>query len=211
MISTARPIVLLHTPRSKTHHKARPSRPAAAPTTSTFILTTPAATPSSSSSSAFGHDRPHGTDTEDATIPRLRKALRAVDSKMAALARERARLVGALEHASRARAPVRRLPRELLAHVFRAAGEDALLLGSVLRVCRDWHAVAVGTPALWTALALGPHSPLGAAQSRLARTKDAPLDVQVDLREQPGLGTPVDAVAAMKMLGPTVGRWRSFT
>jgi hypothetical protein len=209
MLSTARPVLLAHAPhtKSRTTRVHKTGRPVAS---STYVLCTP---PTSAPLSSR-HDRQPRLVSPDDAIPRFRQALRDVDAKMASLARERTRLVAALEHARRVRAPIRRLPRELLEHVFRAGvadGSDPLLLSSLVLVCRAWHDVAVDTPGLWAQIALGPHHSLDAAERRLARSKDAPLDVSIDLRGQVGQeASDVDAAAAFALLGPTVARWRSF-
>jgi hypothetical protein len=156
----------------------------------------------------------------DDSIPRLREALRSVETKLATMAHERQRLVTALEQAVRVQSPVQRLPRELLANMFTAGvlaeededGSDPLLLSSIMLVCKHWRDVAVDTPTLWANITIGPHHSLDTARERLARSKDAPLEVNIDFSNRSGHApsTPEEILHAMGVVSSSIPRWRSF-
>jgi hypothetical protein len=160
----------------------------------------------------------YALDEPTDNIPRLREALRSVETKMATLAREQQRLMRALEQAVRVVAPVMRLPPELLSKVFRTGildsdeeSSDPLLLPTVMRVCKQWRNVAVNTPLLWSRIAIGPHDSLEVARRRLSRTKDAPLDVVLDFDKRTGQSSTChDLMEAMDLVLPAIARWRSF-
>lgn len=157
------------------------------------------------------------------SIPHLREALTNLECQMASLMSERTRLETALAHAVRLQSPVHRLPRELLASIFRIGvldmeEEDPLMLATLPLVCTQWRQVALDTPALWARVAVGTHHSLETARRKLARAMGAPLDVCVDFNppgtRSGGGGGGGDSteglVRAMDILTPAIPRWRSF-
>jgi hypothetical protein len=155
------------------------------------------------------------------SIPHLRDALFAIDSKVAALLRERARLSLSLEQAVRLQAPISRLPSELLVHILTLGvlepddNDDPLVLSNLMLVCRHWAALVRDTSVLWSRIIISPHHPLSRARLRLARSKSVPLDISLVFdtrRDTPGARAPTDQILAraLDLLVPHIARWRSF-
>lgn len=139
------------------------------------------------------------------SIPHLREALSTLESQMANLLSERRRLETRLEHAVRQQSPITRLPRELLGSIFVTGvhrtsissgnplgsnvvgggigdgGEDAVLLSTLMCVCKEWTDIALNTPALWARITID-SSPRGLARARrkLSRSKAVPLDIAIN-------------------------------
>lgn len=94
-------------------------------------------------------------------------------------------------------APVRKLPQEILGHVFlycncmtkttQISRSEAPLL--LLRVCRRWRRIAEGTPALWTWLNFGYTGinldPCEIISMWLANSGSLPIDVNLSTEHQP--------------------------
>lgn len=151
------------------------------------------------------------------SIPHLREALDSLEDRMATLLNERERLETRLEHAVRMQSPVQRLPSELLASifvngVFDQGEEDAVLLANIMLACRYWREVAVGTPALWSRIFMGPRRSLDRARLKLERSKSFPLHICVDFSPQSEHRTVATETLmhAMDLLRSAMWRWRSF-
>lgn len=138
------------------------------------------------------------------SIPHLREALSTLESQMANLMTERRRLETRLEHAVRQQSPITRLPRELLGSIFVIGvhrtsissatsssndivgggfgdgGEDAVLLSTLMCVCKEWTDIALNTAALWARITIdGSPRCLPRARRKLSRSKAAPLDITI--------------------------------
>ncbi|KAJ3475706.1 hypothetical protein NLI96_g11659 [Meripilus lineatus] len=151
------------------------------------------------------------------SIPHLREALNSLDSKMASLLSEREVLECKLEQAVRLQVPVQRLPNELLASIFvigvmGTEEEDALMLSTVMLVCRYWKEVAISCPILWSRVAAGTRHSLDKARRKLERSKSAPLHVSVDFspRAENSTVTTESIARTMDLLRTSIWRWKSF-
>ncbi|KAI0031056.1 hypothetical protein K488DRAFT_52904 [Vararia minispora EC-137] len=154
------------------------------------------------------------------SVSQLRDALSTLDSKVAALLNERARLEASLEQAVRLQAPIRRLPSELLASIITMSvsgpdRDEPPVLSNVMLVCHRWAAIVRETPALWSQITISPQHSLNRAKVRLARSKSAPLDIAIvfDTRRDPlSARIPWNEVItlALDLLVPHMWRWRSF-
>ncbi|KAF9554706.1 hypothetical protein CPC08DRAFT_712673 [Agrocybe pediades] len=152
------------------------------------------------------------------SIAYLRDALSAIDTKMAALTKERAALEAKLETAVRLQSPVLRLPSELLSNIF-AIGvlgmgdEEPIMVPTLMLVCRYWADVALNTPVLWAKISVSPHDPLEKARRRLIRSKSCPLDITVNFgpRMEYAQNVSEDIVQAMDLFRPALWRTRSFS
>ncbi|EJD54824.1 hypothetical protein AURDEDRAFT_156603 [Auricularia subglabra TFB-10046 SS5] len=80
--------------------------------------------------------------------------------------------------------PVNCLPPEILGVIFDLSGDESN--GTLLRVCKHWHAAAMANGALWSRISLRlsifPSLPsaIASLSARLGRTKNAPVDLYVD-------------------------------
>ncbi|KAL5519833.1 hypothetical protein ACEPAG_1493 [Sanghuangporus baumii] len=169
------------------------------------------------------------------SIPHLREALSSLESQMASLEFEKQRLETKLENAVRQQVPVHRLPRELLGAIFEigvhsADAEDAVLLSTLMRVCKTWTDVALNTPVLWSRILIDSPASLPKARRKLARSRAVPLDITIQFSPsvdpeaavpmplrgggggQGGSGKAIieTVVHAMDLLQPALWRWRSF-
>lgn len=154
------------------------------------------------------------------SIPHLREALNSLESQMANLMFERRKLESRLEQAVRQQAPVYRLPRELLGSIFEIAvhpqdEEDAVLLSTLMLVCRDWTELAFNTPTLWSRIIIDNSKSIPRARRKLARSMSVPLDIWIQfgpqLTDTPGSQTVTELVVhAMDILRPAMWRWRTF-
>lgn len=154
------------------------------------------------------------------SIPHLREALDSLESQMANLMYERRMLESRLEQAVRQQAPVHRLPRELLGSIFEIAvhpqdEEDAVLLSTLMLVCRDWTELAFKTPTLWSRIIIDNSKSIPKARRKLARSMSVPLDIRIQfgpqLTDAPGSQTVTELVVhAMDILRPAMWRWRTF-
>ncbi|KAL5524334.1 hypothetical protein ACEPAF_9474 [Sanghuangporus sanghuang] len=175
----------------------------------------------------------NGYDHPD-SIPHLREALSSLESQMASLEFEKQRLETKLENAVRQQVPVHRLPRELLGAIFEigvhsADAEDAVLLSTLMRVCKTWTDVALNTPVLWSRILIDSPASLPKARRKLARSRAVPLDITIQFSPsvdpeaavpmplrggggQVGSGKAIieTVVHAMDLLQPALWRWRSF-
>lgn len=88
----------------------------------------------------------------------------------------------------------------------------------ISHVCRHWRDVAVGTPALWTSIDFEDGPPYEKSRTYLERSKNAPLELSVDLtldddeaEDYPDLGAALDDLhQIMKLVVAHVSHWRSF-
>ena len=139
---------------------------------------------------------------------------------MANLMSERQKLESRLEQAVRQQAPVHRLPRELLGSIFETAvhpqdEEDAVLLSTLMLVCKDWTEVALNTPTLWSRIIVDNPKSIPRARRKLARSMSVPLDITIQfgplITDAPGSHTVTEIVVhAMDILKPAMWRWRTF-
>ncbi|EJC98487.1 uncharacterized protein FOMMEDRAFT_137084 [Fomitiporia mediterranea MF3/22] len=178
---------------------------------------------------ASRRERSSGNDAHANSIPHLREALSTLESQMASLQFERKKLETRLENAVRRQSPIQRIPGELLGSIFeigvhRASGaEDALLLSTLMRVCKHWTDVALNTPVLWSKIVIDTPASLPKARRKLARSRAVPLDITIQFGPsvdpeapvrggQGGYGQAVieTVVHAMDLLQPAIWRWRSF-
>ncbi|CAK5284156.1 unnamed protein product [Mycena citricolor] len=159
-------------------------------------------------------------------IPRLREAINSLDSKMALLMRERRELELRLEQAVRLQSPVLRLPGELLASIFVVGvlndvddvqehpeeDKTAVMLPTLMLVCRHWQDVVLGTPSLWAKIAVGPLHSIEQARRKLGRSKSCPLDISIifGLRMEHTMGVTEQVVRAMDLFRPALWRVKSF-
>ncbi|KAL5482436.1 hypothetical protein ACEPAI_9030 [Sanghuangporus weigelae] len=174
-----------------------------------------------------GHNHPE-------SIPHLREALSSLESQMASLEFEKQRLETKLENAVRQQVPVHRLPRELLGAIFEigvhsADAEDAVLLSTLMRVCKTWTDVALNTPVLWSRILIDSPASVPKARRKLARSRAVPLDITIQFSPSvdPEAAVPMPlrggsghggsgkviietVVHAMDLLQPALWRWRSF-
>ena len=81
--------------------------------------------------------------------------------------------------------PIYRIPYEILASIFviirslaRSGGRDTGDCVCLAFVCRLWYRVALSTPELWDYVSLP--SPVARPSTRLAPSKQAPVDVVID-------------------------------
>jgi hypothetical protein len=136
---------------------------------------------------------------------------------MATLAAEHDRLTSALERAVRAQSPVHRLPRELLANIFKMGvlqmeEEDALMLPTLMGVNSHWREVALNTPSLWSRVIISRHHSLQAARRRIKLSKGVSVDICIDFNESrfDSPETLEHIMQAMDVLKPATRRWRSL-
>ncbi|KZT09306.1 uncharacterized protein LAESUDRAFT_647525 [Laetiporus sulphureus 93-53] len=112
--------------------------------------------------------------------------------------------------------PIRRLPNELVAHIFVLGAEDDVMLPMVLsHVCRAWRCLALHTPALWRRITLDHRLHLWAR--RIHRSKTCTLDIELLPPPLPSNGfnrvPSHDARVVqyyMQLVDPLIHRWRSF-
>ncbi|KAH9940090.1 uncharacterized protein BXZ73DRAFT_99091 [Epithele typhae] len=88
--------------------------------------------------------------------------------------------------------PINHLPRELLVDIFAKviqswtdAGVDRGTPGrrsGLMRVCRDWHDLILSEATLWSRLYVPPSVPLSVLSLHLSRSKNAGLDVYLDMK-----------------------------
>jgi hypothetical protein len=87
-----------------------------------------------------------------------------------------------------------RIPDKLMLEIFKeAAPENSLALGPILRVCKKWYRLAVGSPSLWTTISIyfqsTPHV-IGIRrgtqylESAIRYSKAAPLDFDLILPQE---------------------------
>ncbi|KAF7314370.1 F-box domain-containing protein [Mycena kentingensis (nom. inval.)] len=164
-------------------------------------------------------------------IPRLREAIHALDTKVAALLTQRRDLESRLEHAVRLQSPVLRLPSELLSEIFvngvlgnaRDAEEEEesgtsgpVMLPTLMLVCRYWFEVALATPCLWARISVSPLHSLEQARRKLARSSSCPLDINInfgprtDFSATATSGIMEQVVRSMDLFSPAIWRIKSF-
>ncbi|PCH40076.1 hypothetical protein WOLCODRAFT_131199 [Wolfiporia cocos MD-104 SS10] len=84
----------------------------------------------------------------------------------------------------------------------------------VSRVCRHWREVALSTPALWTTIDFSGDSPFERAREYLQRSKNAPLDISVDITldfdDEPEEEEEDDLSKILPLIMPHVGHWRAI-
>ncbi|KAI6122458.1 hypothetical protein EDD16DRAFT_1570928 [Pisolithus croceorrhizus] len=109
--------------------------------------------------------------------------------------------------------PIRRLPPELLVHVFMLGSfDDVMFPVLVSHVCHSWRAVALHAHTLWRRITLTRHSDLTMWQERLLRARSCALDIAI-ASSRVGSTVPldIDTVALqMHMLIPYLARTRSL-
>ena len=170
-----------------------------------------------------GQRQPHShafSDQNRATpssIPHLREALNSLESQMASLMSERRMLESRLEQAVRQQSPVQRLPRELLGSIFEIGvhhldEEDAVLLSTLMLVCKEWTDVALDTPTLWSRITIENQKCIPKARRKLARSKSVPIDIIIHFGPHfESTQTVIELVVhAMDILRPAMWRWRTF-
>ncbi|KAF8158356.1 hypothetical protein B0H34DRAFT_655944 [Crassisporium funariophilum] len=151
------------------------------------------------------------------SIAYLRDAISIIDTKMAALLRERAELETKLEHTVRLQSPVLRLPSELLSSIFsigvlEMGDENPVMVPTLMLVCRYWAEVALNTPTLWAKISVSPHDSLAKARRRLSRSKSCPLDITVNFGPRIEYTSSIteQVILAMDIFRPHLWRTRSF-
>jgi F-box-like len=119
------------------------------------------------------------------------------------------------------------LPTELLAHIFhlgtRMVGDPDVpflkpfpVLAS--HVCHLWRSVALGSPSLWTNITFSEGLLYEHSQIWIERSKDLPLDIEIDVGRSLGVGQDeVEATALfshvstiLDIIVPHVTRWRKL-
>lgn len=111
---------------------------------------------------------------------------------------------------------IRRLPVEILAHVFVLGSEDDMMFPvTVSHVCRNWRQIAFRTPALWRRITLTPQTDMW--QERIHRARACTLDIQLLDQITTGSGLPrqqrLDVHTVywyMYLVMPLIRRWRSL-
>ena len=111
---------------------------------------------------------------------------------------------------------IRRLPTELLAEIF------GIVIGcyehnpfAVMRVCRSWRATVLGMAHIWSRFTVRPWTSQEHIEFVVERTKQAPLDVLVDLT--PSRHSFMHSIKAkgdyrgLDLAVTTMPRWRTFT
>ncbi|THH06779.1 hypothetical protein EW145_g3850 [Phellinidium pouzarii] len=173
----------------------------------------------STSKGSRSYSTPHDDRSEASSnsIPHLREALNSLETQMADLMFERRMLETRLEQAVRQQSPVLRLPRELLGSIFvigvhHMGEEDALLLSTLMLVCKEWTEIASNTPVLWSRITIDNHKSIPKARRKLARSKAVPLDISIQFGPQTeGSEAVIELVVhALDLLRPAIWRWRSF-
>lgn len=121
--------------------------------------------------------------------------------------------------------PIRRLPVELLSHIFILGSQDSAYLPVIVsHVCQQWRRIALQTPALWRRITLSPKERMW--KERIKRSKTCTLDVQLlpspsKLPKSLGRSSrkvdkpvidldPYSIQWHMHMVIPYIARWRSF-
>ena len=96
----------------------------------------------------------------------------------------------------------------------------------ISHVCRRWRRVAIDTPTLWTTLSFKESYPFEKSETWIARTKQAPLDIDIDISLPDEASPLIDesngqseglSLSALKdlrristLIIPLISRWRSF-
>lgn len=121
--------------------------------------------------------------------------------------------------------PIRRLPVELLSHIFILGSQDSAYFPvTISHVCHQWRRIALQTPSLWRRVTLSPKERMW--KERIRRSRACTLDVQLlpsPFKISKSLGrsarTPDKPVIDldpysiqwhMHMVIPYLTRWRSF-
>ncbi|KAG6837184.1 hypothetical protein H0H93_013411 [Arthromyces matolae] len=172
------------------------------------------------------------------SIPLLREAIGALDTKMATLMSQRHELETHLEQAVRLQSPVLRLPSELLSSifvmgVFEIGDEDPVMVSTLMLVwcvffiilntaaveieisksrSRYWAEVALNTPTLWTRLTVSPYDSLEKTRRKIERSKSCLLDVSInfDPRMEYTRSITEHVIDAMELIRPVLWRTKSF-
>ncbi|KAI6014830.1 hypothetical protein BKA83DRAFT_645731 [Pisolithus microcarpus] len=109
--------------------------------------------------------------------------------------------------------PIRRLPPELLVHVFMLGSfDDVMFPVLVSHVCHSWRAVALHAHTLWRSITLTRHSDLTMWQERLRRSQSCALDITIASSRVGSTVPPdIDTVALqMHMIISYLARTRSL-
>ena len=110
-------------------------------------------------------------------------------------------------------APIRGLPTELLAEIFGIAiGCYEHNPFAVMRVCRSWRATVLGMAHVWSRFTVRPWTSQRQIEFVVERTKQAPLDVVVDLT--PSRHSFMKArgdYRGLALATTTMPRWRTLT
>ncbi|KAI5894537.1 uncharacterized protein SCHCODRAFT_02534462 [Schizophyllum commune H4-8] len=121
----------------------------------------------------------------------LKSGLAAVQEEIKKLTVQQERITRQLDLISSTLAPVRRVPREILSHIFvvflelsRSDDPTRLVSRTVAGVCRLWRDVALDTPRLWTQIRVSrrksdPTSVLDRCVEQASRAGGLPLDLSV--------------------------------
>ncbi|KZO96919.1 hypothetical protein CALVIDRAFT_598047 [Calocera viscosa TUFC12733] len=151
-------------------------------------------------------------------ITTLQSSIHALEAQIAALALQREGLGAQLSLAQTRYAPVGRLPNELLATIFGYAvggGKGSSeTLASLVRVCKHFRKVALGTPFLWTSVVIDADCNWEHIRLHFSLSNNLPLDVSIHFDDFPR-SLPRDAIGealldAMEVLQPALGRIRTF-
>ncbi|KAF8631402.1 hypothetical protein AX15_002410 [Amanita polypyramis BW_CC] len=158
----------------------------------------------------FRYHRP----CSDSSVSDLRDALHSIDSQMALLVRQRHELEAWLERAVRLQSPVHRLPGELLSSIFSTAvlyaGENPVMISTLMLVCRHWSDIVLNTPVLWAKVTISQHHSLESIRRKLERSKSFPLEVVIDFRMDFTISITEQATHAMDLLRPALWRIKSL-
>ncbi|KZT60339.1 hypothetical protein CALCODRAFT_492686 [Calocera cornea HHB12733] len=148
----------------------------------------------------------------------LQSSIHALEAQIAALALQREGLGAQLHLAQTRYAPVGRLPNELLATIFGyavGAGKGSSeTLSALVRVCRHFRKVALGTPFLWTTVLIDADCNWDHVRLHFSLSNGLPLDVSIHFDDFPR-SIPRDAIGealldAMEVLQPAIPRIRTF-
>nr|GAT60256.1 predicted protein [Mycena chlorophos] len=164
----------------------------------------------------------HQHPPPNALIPRLRDAIHVLDTRMAALSTQRRDLESRLEKAVRSQSPVLRIPSELLSEIFLIGvledvddeSSGAVMLPTLMLVCRYWLQVALATPSLWSQICVSPLHSLEHARRKLARSSSCPLDISINFGPRTEYassgGVMEQVVRSMDIFSPAIWRIKSF-
>ncbi|KAJ7646493.1 hypothetical protein FB45DRAFT_732704 [Roridomyces roridus] len=123
-------------------------------------------------------------------------------------------------------APIRRLPTELLAEIFKVAAREASAWGclpgrlpprTLIRVCRRWADVALGTPSLWSRAYLNLDD-MGVREEAVTMTQllhqrsgNTPLTIRIYQFKAPRQSLPIVPNVALAVLNVALAhcdRWQ---
>ncbi|KAJ7157339.1 hypothetical protein C8R46DRAFT_424167 [Mycena filopes] len=136
----------------------------------------------------------------------LDSQIRALQTRLAPLVRERDETVKHVRERRAIVSPLRRVPPEVLCEIFASSiegsesGEEPpWYLG---HICQSWRRIALGYPGLWTHLII--REDLPCIEEQLLRAGNALLDVYWSGRQNK------ENVGLADLMGPHYGRWRAL-